>query len=55
MRLLEGDAVDDPFQPTAELVGLLRERAVQLRRRGPPAAVLTLEPLLARARARALG
>lgn len=50
LPLLQGEAIADPFRPTAELVGLLRERAAQLRRAEPPPVVLTLEPLLAQAR-----
>jgi hypothetical protein len=47
---LEGIAIADPFFPTADLVGLLRTRASQLREIPPPVPVLRLEPLLARLR-----
>lgn len=51
LALLGGGTIADPFRPTIELVGLLRERAAQLRGTEPPAAALTLEPLLTRAQA----
>ena len=47
---LEGIAIADPFFPTADLVGLLRTRASQLRESQPSVPVLRLEPLLARLR-----
>jgi hypothetical protein len=47
---LERVAIADPFHPTADLVGLLRTRASQLRDSQPQAPVLRLEPLLARLR-----
>ena len=47
---LDNAAVADPFVPSADLVGLLRTRARQLREIQPPAPVLRLEPLLARLR-----
>lgn len=50
LATLEDAAVADPFHPTADLVGLLRARAGQLRERQPQVPVLRLEPLLARLR-----
>lgn len=47
---LDGASVADPFVPSADLVGLLRTRASQLRGSQPQVPVLRLEPLLARLR-----
>lgn len=46
LPLLDGEAIADPFRPTAELRELLRKRASQLRWTQPPDSALTLEPLL---------
>ena len=46
----DGSAVADPFEPSGDLVGLLRTRASQLRDRQSQVPVLRLEPLLARLR-----
>lgn len=48
--VLDRIAVADPFRPSADLVGLLSARAVQIREVRPPSTVLRLEPLLARLR-----
>jgi hypothetical protein len=48
--VLDGIAVADPFRPSADLVGLLSQRAAQIREVRPPSRVLRLEPLLARLR-----
>jgi hypothetical protein len=45
-----GQAIADPFEPSGDLVGLLRARASQLRDSQPSVPVLRLEPLLARLR-----
>jgi hypothetical protein len=50
LSVLDGIAVADPFRPSANLVGLLSQRAAQIRDDRPPARVLRLEPLLARLR-----
>jgi hypothetical protein len=50
LSTLDGSVIADPFVPSGDLVGLLRTRAGQLRESRPPAAVLRLEPLLARLR-----
>jgi hypothetical protein len=50
LSILDGAAVADPFTPSADLVGLLRTRASQLRDYQPQEPVLRLEPLLARLR-----
>ena len=50
LSTLDGEAVADPFVPSADLVGLLRARASQLRDSQPRVPVLRLEPLLARLR-----
>jgi hypothetical protein len=47
---IDGAAVADPFEPSGDLVGLLRTRARQLRESQPSVPVLRLEPLLARLR-----
>jgi hypothetical protein len=47
---LDDAAVADPFEPSGDLVGLLRTRSSQLRESQPPVPVLRLEPLLARLR-----
>jgi hypothetical protein len=48
--MLDGIAIADPFRPSGDLVGLLTQRAAQVRDVRPPAKVLRLEPLLARLR-----
>lgn len=50
LSTLDGLEIADPFFPSADLVGLLRTRASQLRERQPRVPVLRLEPLLARLR-----
>ena len=50
LSTLDGSFVADPFVPSADLVGLLRTRASQLRDSQPQTPVLRLEPLLARLR-----
>jgi hypothetical protein len=47
---LDETAIADPFEPSGDLVGLLRARASQLRTSQPRMPVLRLEPLLARLR-----
>jgi hypothetical protein len=47
---LDDAEVADPFVPSADLVGLLRTRASQLRTSQARVPVLRLEPLLARLR-----
>jgi hypothetical protein len=50
LSTLDGVSVADPFEPSGDLVGLLRTRASQLRESQPQVPVLRLEPLLARLR-----
>jgi hypothetical protein len=50
LSTIDDSSVADPFMPSADLVGLLRTRASQLRDHQPQVPVLRLEPLLARLR-----
>jgi hypothetical protein len=50
LSTLDGEAIADPFEPSADLVGLLRTRSSQLGDSQPRVPVLRLEPLLARLR-----
>ena len=47
---IDDSVIADPFEPSGDLVGLLRTRASQLRNSQPKVPVLRLEPLLARLR-----
>lgn len=47
---IDESAIADPFEPSGDLVRLLRTRASQLRDSQPQVPVLRLEPLLARLR-----
>src|SRR4051794_35433932 len=44
LSIVAGTALADPFEPSADLVGLLRTRATQLAERKPLAPLLRLEP-----------